>query len=1065
MKNVINYFVKYPKIVTLAILSILVFGYMGMTSMKSSFFPLERPRYIYINTVLPGASPEEIEESIVLKMEEALKSVTGVERITSESKENAALVKVELKTEYDPNDILQDVKNQVNGISSFPVDMEPAIIKVEEIITFAMNFAVTGSNNLLNLKKEAERIERELLKEDGISKIELSGFPNREIEISVNEDVLRSYQLTFEDIGNAVKRENIDLTGGTVKGEDQEYIIRARNKSKKADVIGEIVIKALPSGQIIYLHDVANVREQWEDSPAKTYIDGERSVNIRVNSTRSEDILWTAEYLRNYIAEYNEAGLPYQLKIIRDGSKTLNERIDLLTKNGITGTVLVFIILALFLNFRLSFWVALGIPISFAGMFIIANFFGMTINVLSLFGMIIVVGILVDDGVVIAENIYQHYERGKSALRASIDGILEVLPSVVSAVITTCASFSLFFFIDGRMGDFFSDIAFVVMSTLLFSLIEAGLLLPAHIAESKGLKEERPTVWDRMMEKVETVMNHVLYILRNKIYAPILMATVRTPFGIGPLGLGIIIPICFLYVTIAAFNHSVVSFSFFPMIENDNILLSLELPAGTPVHKTESLIDYMEERAKVVNEKFKEAGLAEDGVVTKIEKKIGPGTNTGMLIIGLVPGDNRSVRNTTITDSLRTAIGSIPEADKLTFGAGSPFGLPISISLRSNDLENLELAKQELRALMSDMSELVDTYDSDKKGAPEIEVVLNNKAKLLGVTLKDVTGQIRQGFFGYEIQRLQNGKDEEKVWVRYKEEDRKTFQQLENMRIRLGAKGEFPLKELVEFKLTRSPMLISHIDGQREIRINSDVKSEDVSTGEMISRLTTEVLDPLMVKYPMCSYSFEGQMKTMRKVTRSINSVGPIILVVVFIMIVLTFRSFTQSMIVMPLLIPFSLIGVVFGHWWHGHQISILSMLGIIALIGVLINDSLVFISSFNQKIKRGIPFFPAVYQTGIARFRPIMLTSVTTIAGLSPLIAETSFQAKFLVPMAISIAYGLGAATVQTLIMIPAMLVIRNWISVQLTWLWTGIKPLPEEVEPAYKEFKHEKKLIAEEL
>ena len=1065
MKSIIQYLVKYPKLVTLSILSILFFFFLCLTNLRSSFFPIERPRYIFITTILPGASPEEIEESIVLKIEENLKSVTGVERITSQSTENSAKIKVELKTQYNPDDILQEVKNAVNSISSFPSGMEPPVIWKEEIMTFAMNFAVTGSNNLLDLKFEAERIERELMAINGISKLTITGFPRREIEISLNEDVMRSYQLTFQEIGTAVKGGNIDLTGGIVKGENQEYIIRSRNKSNKAIDIEQIVIKSLPSGQIIYLKDVATVKEQWEDSPTKSYINGERSVNINVNSSRSEDILFATDTLRKYISFYNENPNPFKLKIIRDGSKTLQERIDLLTDNGITGTILVFVILALFLNFRLSFWVALGIPISFAGMFIIANFFGMTINVLSLFGMIIVVGILVDDGVVISENIFQHYERGKSPLRASIDGVLDVLPSVVSSVITTCVSFSIFFFIDGRMGDFFSDIAFVVISTLLFSLVEAGFLLPVHIAESKGLKDERLTIFDRAMEKVERVMNFVLYILRNKIYAPILRVTIRTPFGIGVLGLGIIVPICFYLISFSMLKYGIVKQSMFPFIERDNVYLVLELPAGTPTSKTEALIDFMEEKVFEVNAEFENASATGEGVITKIEKQLGPQTNVGFLNIGLVAGDQRSVRNTTITDSLRKAIGKIPEADKLTFGVSSPFGMPISISLRSNDLYNLELAKAELRATMGEMPELVDTYDSDKNGAPEIEVALNDKAKLLGVTLLEVTAQIRQGFFGLEVQRLQNGKDEEKVWVRYKKEDRRTFQQLENMRIRLGTKGEFPLKEIVSFKMTKSPLLINHIDGQREIRIYSDVKSEDVSTDDMISRLTNEVLNPLMIKYPMLSYSFEGQMKTKRKISRSIARIWPVIVGIMFIMIVITFRSFTQSLLVFPLLIPFSLIGVVFGHWIHGHQLSILSMLGIVALIGVLINDSLVFINTFNQKIKRGIPFFPAIFQTGIARFRPIMLTSVTTIAGLTPLIMETSFQAQFLIPMAISIAYGLGSATVQTLIMIPAMLVIRNWIFFYLKWLWDGKKPTHEEVEPAYKEFKHEQQLLADEL
>ncbi len=1063
MRGIINYFIKYPKIVSLAILSILLFGAVGMSNMKSSFFPPEKPLYIYVNAILPGASPEEIEESIVLKIEEELKSVTGVERITSTSEENTARINVEINTDFEADIVLQDVKNVVNSISSYPTDMEPPVIYKQEIIKFAMNFAVTGSAKLLDLKEEAERIERELLQSDGISKIDITGFPNREIQISVNEQSLRNYQITFQEIGNAIRNENLDLTGGTIKGDNQEYTIRSRNKSNDPEKISNIVLKALPNGQIIHLRDVADVKRVWEDKPDATYIDGERSVNIKVNATKNEDILTSAEFLRNYIAEYNKKSQLFKLKIIRDGSKTLRERIDLLIDNGWKGTLLVFIFLALFLNFRLSFWVALGIPISFAGMFVIANFFGITINVLSLFGMIIVVGILVDDGVVIAENIYQHYERGKSPLRASLDGILEVLPSVFSAVITTCASFSLFFFIEGTMGDFFSDISFVVISTLLFSLVEAGLLLPAHIAESKGLKEERPTLLDRAMYKVEISMNHVLYFLRNKIYAPVLAATIKTPYGIGPVGVGVIIPFCFLFLTFSACENKIVQGTFFPYMEPDAINISLELPAGTPTHKTQVLIDYMEEKAQEVNLKFPSKNG--NGVMKRIEKRIGPSTNKANLVIGFVPSDDREASNSVITDSLRQAIGKIPDADKLTYGSFSVFGKPIDISIRSNNLKTLEAAKKEVRAAMSNIPDLVDIYDSDKKGGPEIEVQLNEKAKLLGITLKEVTAQIRQGFFGFEVQRLQSGKDEEKVWVRYKEEDRKTFQQLENMRIRLLNKGEFPLKELVRFQITRSPMVISHIDGQREIRISADLRSDEVSSSEMMTKIKDEILVPLTQQYPALSYSFEGQAKTMRKVTGSVTTVGPIIMGIVFIMIVLTFRSFSQSFLVFPLLVPFSAIGVVIGHYIHGHQVSILSMLGIIALIGVLINDSLVFISTFNQKIKRGIPFFPAVFQTGVARFRPIMLTSVTTIAGLAPLIAETSFQAQFLIPMGISIAYGLGAATIQTLIMIPAFLVIRNWIWVHVTWLWEGHKPSKESVEPAYKEYVHEAALLKEEL
>jgi multidrug efflux pump subunit AcrB len=1045
MRAVIQYFIKYPITSNVLLGLTVLFGIYNMGKLRSTFFPERPSRFIAIQAVYPGASPGEVEEGIVLKIEDNLKGITGIKEISSVSSENTGSVTIEVEEGYDTDVALQDVKNAVDRISSFPSGMEPPSVFKRENISVAVTFALSGEGlDLKALKQYARQVENDLRGVKGISKIELAGFPDEEIEISVREDDLRKFMLTFEQVTLAVRKANLEITGGTIKGMEEEMLIRARSKNYFAEKLENIVVKSNESGTTIRLKDVASIEDKWADSPNRSYMNGAPSVQVIVSNTVEEDILFISDYLKQYIQEFNEKNQAVQATLIRDAAVIIRQRIDLLLNNGITGSILVLVFLSLFLNYRMAFWVALGIPISFLGMFIIANLYGITINAISLFGMIIVVGILVDDGIVIAENVYQHYERGKTSLRAAIDGTMEVLPAVVSAIVTTVLAFSIFFFLQGRIGEIVRDLAFVVIVTLLFSLIEAFLILPGHVAHSKAMARDLKQAW---LEKQTT---RFMDWMRTGLYSPLLAFSMRNR------SLALSIPVGLMMISIGAIQGGFVKTTFFPVLESDFVSVSLTMPAGTATGITNQWLSHIEEATWEVNETLK--SQREDGldVVLFVDTRLGPNTHTGSLNISLLDGETRNMRSFEITNAIRDNAGAIPGAENVTFGERGVFGKPVSLSLLGNNFEELNKAKLEVKAELNKIEALKDVVDTDQEGLREIDIRLRDKAYLLGLTLQDVLTQVRQGFFGSEVQRLQRGLDEVKVWVRYRDSNRTSMGNLEEMLIRTANGQTYPLREIASFEIKRGIIAINHLNGRREIKIEADMGDPTASVTDVIADIADNVVAPILAKYPSVSVEYGGQSKSASDTTGSAALVVPIIFLLIFAVIAITFRSFRQATIVF-MIVPFGFIGVVFGHFVHGVAISILSVYGILALVGIMVNDSLVLISAMNNNMKSGLGFYDALYQAGISRFRAIILTSVTTIAGLGPLIAETSFQAKFLIPMAISVAYGLGMATFLTLITLPVLIAAFDQIHIYLVWLWEGKKPVSEELQPAIREMKQE--------
>ena len=1059
MKKIITYFIKYPVAVNVMILAFIIFGLVGALSMKSSFFPLVDSQLIRISLVYPGASPAEMEEGVVLKIEDNLKGIVGVERVTSVSRENSASVNVEIEKGKNIDVVLSDVKNAVDRVPSFPSGMEPPVIAKVESIRPTISFTVSGENiSLQSLKQYARSIENDIRGIDGISQVALSGFPNEEIEIAVRENDLRAYNLSFAEVSTAIRSSNILITGGNIKTAEEDYLIRASNRSYYGVELQNLIVRTENSGNIIRLKDIASVKDIWSENPDRLFYNGNLAINITVSNTNNEDLISSADKIKAYISEFNQKQQNVQLNVSSDASITLNGRTKLLIENGIVGILLVLFFLALFLNLRLAIWVAFGLPVAFFGMFMFAAQFDVTINVLSLFGMIIVIGILVDDGIVIGENIYHHYyDLGKSKINAAIDGTMEVIPPIVSAILTTIIAFSTFFFVDGRIGSFFGEVSTIVILTLAVSLIEALIILPAHIAHSKALdrrKLENGEVIkskgiDGFFKKINKKADTFLGKFRDGYYVPFLKFSLKNKVFMFCMF------IASLLISVSALQGGIIKSSFFPRIASDRVQISLNMPQGTNESITDSIISSIEEKVWLVNKEYSAKQTGNVAIVENVIRRVGPGSANGTLTVNLLPGEARDFSSPEITNAIQEKVGKIYGVESLTFGSGGNFGgSPVAVSLLGNDIKELKAVKDALKQELENNPLLKDVADNDPAGIKEVSIVLKDNAYLLGLNLQAVMSQVRAGFFGVQAQRFQRGQDEIKVWVRYDKKDRSSIKDLDDMRIVSPNGTRIPFSEIATYTIERGDIAINHLEGKREIQITADLKDLTASETDILDNIKTVIMPEILSKYPTVKPIYEGQNREAKKTTDSINIIGPIILLLIYIVIAFTFRSYSQP-ILLIIMIPFSMIGVIWGHYFHNFPIGILSFLGIIALIGIMVNDGLVLIGKFNSFLKEGLKYDEALIKAGQSRFRAIFLTSLTTVAGLAPLIFEKSRQAQFLIPMAISIAYGIAIATILTLVMLPMMLSVSNAIKVKIKWLITGNEITKEEVERAIIESK----------
>jgi multidrug efflux pump subunit AcrB len=1058
MQSLLRFFIRYPIWGNAIIVVLALFGYFSLGQMRSSFFPEIPRRQVIVQVAYPGASPEEIEEGVILKIEDKIRGVQGVDRFTSTSLENIGTITVEVLETYDSELVLEDVKNAVNSINSFPTGIENPVIFNVRTVDLAMDFVVTGEVDLRTLKQEARKIEDDLRLVDLISQVELSGFPAEEIVVALREKDLRAYNLNFQEVADAMRRANLDVTGGSIRTEQEEFLIRARSKAYYVPGLEDIVIKTTPDGQQIRLRQVANVTDTWAETPKRGYLNSKPAVRVRVSYTLDEDILKVTDYLRGFIEDYNQQHTETKIQILNDLSVNLRQRIDLLSRNGLIGAILVVLTLGLLLNVRLAFWVALGIPVSFLGMFVIINLMGITINVISLFGMIIVVGILVDDGIVVAESIFQEYEKGKSPYRAAMDGTMAVIGSVFAAIITTVAAFSSFFLLAGTLGEFLRDMAWVVIISLLVSLAEVIAVLPSHLAHSKALSP------NNQEGRFRKFMDGLFDWVRDKLYSPTLRFSLNNPVFIIALAVAITM------VTKAAKDASIIGGADFPYIDRDNIQIGLEMPAGTREEITLAALRRIEAAVAQADAEFTAQRTDGNRMVQLIYTELGTagGFSSSTAFIGnghlgnvdvkLLDGETRMLQSYVFANRVREILGGIPGAERLTFEQRTFFGKPVGLVLVSNNVKELEAARDEIKSRLKALAGLRDVVDNGSIGLRELHLELTDKARLLGLQEADILTQVRQAFFGLEVQRLQRGLDEVKIWVRYDEIDRSSTAQLDEMRIRLPGGVEYPLAELASYQVKRGPTSIKHLNGRREITIEADLSDPEGNSAPILSEVNDVIVPEVLARYPSIRLEYGGQQRQGRKFEESLPYAMGVSIGLMVLFIILGLRSFWQGLIVF-LLVPFSLVGVAWGHYLNDMPINRLSLYGIIALAGIVVNDALVYMETFNANMRSGMKFREALFDAGYRRFRPILLTTITTVLGMAPLILEKSLQAQFLIPMAISVSYGLVYVTFIMLVLLPAMLIALNQFKRWLAGVWAWVNhlppPAPEDVEHAAQESK----------
>lgn len=1044
MKKLVSIFVKYRFYANLILILLILAGGASFLNMKKSFFPERSSRDITVTIAYPGASPKEMEESMTARIEQAVRGIVGIKEINSTSSENYSSVRITTTGEYDLDETLTEVKNAVDAISSFPRDAEkPVVFKIRST-TPAMRLGLSGDVDLLTLKKYASMIEDDFLASGVMSQVNISGYPQLEISVEVTEENLLRYGLTFDEISQAIANNNRDISAGMIKSTKEEVLIRSRKRSVDPNSIGDIILRARDDGGQLRIRDVATVKQKFEDVANSTLLNGKQAVNITVSKLPEEDLSEISVFINKYATEFNTKYPGVHLKITFDYLKLLKSRLNLLYNNGSLGLILVVISLGLFLSFRLSLWVAWGIPASFLGMALLANFYGITINMISLFGMILVIGILVDDGIVIGENIYSHFEGGKSPKRAAIDGTIEVMPAVITSVTTTIVAFTPLLLLEGRM-EFLYEMAFVVIFSLGFSLLEAFFVLPSHIGNPHVLR--RKNGGDKA--KIRGKLDEWIDIMRNRWYGNLLKKIIHWRYVM------LAVPLGLLLITIGLFRGGLINYTFFPTIPFDDFNVNIAFSPGSGEAQTYEYLHRFDNVVWEVNDELQKEYPNEDPFIEYTFITLGTGfdgqergSHTGSVSVRLKDLEGSEVSAYRIADMVRQKIGKVPQADKFTIGGRNRWGSPVSISLLGRNLEEMKQAKAFLMDGMKEIPALYNINSNDAVGKREVRLNLNPRAYFLGLDHDSITRQVRQGFFGGQAQRLQSGKDEIRVWVRYPKTGRISLGQLETMRIKTQA-GEFPLQELAAYDIERGPVNINRYNMSREVRVEADLVDPYEPVPPILDQIRQTIIPDMQAKYPGVRVAYQGQQKDTNEATGEMIRYFGIAFLVIVVILMVHFKSYSQALIVL-MMIPLGWLGAAWGHMVEGIPISILSSWGMVALSGVIINDAVVFLSKFNSNVKEGMKVADAVWNAGVSRFRAILLTTITTVAGLYPIVLEGSRQAEFLKPMAIALAYGVLIGTAFLLLFFPALIMTVNDLKVWASWLWSGKKPEAEAVEIA---------------
>ncbi|KZN44848.1 efflux RND transporter permease subunit [Pseudoalteromonas luteoviolacea] len=1019
----IAWFTRNSVAANLLMISILFGGLFALsTKIPLEVFPSFETDRISISMTLRGATPEDVEQGVSIRIEEAVQDLEGIEKISSRSAEGSANVTIEVENGYDPREMLADVKSRVDAINTFPADAEKPVISLTERKRDVITVTVAGSYSEKETREFAEQVRDDLLRISGVTQVDLDGVRDYEVAIEVSQDKLRQYQLTINQIADLIGKSSADISAGNLKSSGGDILLRSKGQAYRKDEFANIAIKTNADGSVIYLSDVADIIDGFEETPVRTRFNGKQAAFIEVYRIGQQSAIEVADKVKNYI-EKRQDSLPYgyELSYWDDDSVIVKKRIATLTSNALQGGILVLALLTLFLRPAIAFWVFIGIPVSFMGAFIALPLFGMSLNIMSLFGFILVLGIVVDDAIVTGENIYTHLNSSESGEIAAIKGTQEVAIPVTFGILTTVAAFLPLAFIDGVRGAIFAQIPAVVIPVLLMSLIESKFVLPAHLKNLKLRKDKvKVNKFNQFQQNFADGFERAIL----KYYQPALKVAVSNKAVTLSAFLGVFM------IIVALITSGWTKFIFFPRIPSETVRANLTLPTGTPFEVTAKYIDLMSDKAQLLKEKYTDPDTGESVITHILATTGGRGgaSNSGRVRFEITPPESRSasVDSRQLVKEWRTLIGVVPGAESLTFRAEiGRSSDPIDVQMTGTSLEVLKEAAEKVKEQLATFPTVFDITDSLSDGKEELQIELTEQGKALGLTRIDVSRQIRSAFFGAQVQRIQRGRDDVRVMVRLPLKERSNLATLNTLLIDTPNSASVPLSHLATLTPGQSPSNIYRIDRYRTVNITADIEKQNTNMTVLQEELKI-FLDQLVLQYPGVTHSLEGEAKEQRE---SFGSLGWALLFVFFIiyaLLAIPFKSYIQPLIVMSV-IPFGLIGSVVGHWIMSMELTIMSLLGMLALIGVVVNDSLVLVDYINKQRSRGKEVMEAVLTAGAARFRPVMLTSITTFFGLMPLLFEQETQAQFLIPMAVSLGFGIVFATFITLILVPVNYLISD--------------------------------------
>lgn len=1035
MFTAIRWFANNSVASNLLMTMLLVGGTLSALTTNQEEFPMFDIPVVRIGVPYLGAAPVEVEKSVCIRIEEAIEGVEGIDRTGGSAVEGYCSVVAEIAQGVDQTVIVGEIKSRIDSINSFPVETEKPIVSKLARARLAIQIALSGDADERTIKELARDLRDDLARVRGISMASVAYTRPYEISIEVSERTLQEYNLTLDKVANAIRASSFDMPGGTIRSNAGEILIRTTGQAYVSEEFADVVVLTRPDGTRLLLDEIAEIKDTFEEGFLMAEFDGSRAAMINVSQVETEDLIQIVDATKETVAAFQQT-LPPGIKttIWINGGDDLDERMSVLTKSAGGGLLLVLVILALFLEFKLAMWVAIGIPVALMGAIAVLPATDINISTLTVMGFILVLGIVVDDAIVVGERVYGHEQMGKARKQAAIDGTWEVSTPVIFGVLTTIAAFLPLVLVQGQMADFFAPIGWIVIFALFFSIIESQLILPSHL-----INRGKPSVGNRFVEAFKSLQKRLgsgLESLAYDTYRPFMDRVIIWRYATGAVCLGL------LFVALSLILSGRVVFGFFPAVEGDRVYAALEMPEGVPASVTLEAARKIEVASQIVNEEMsEELGLSEPmirhtlvSVGTKSERS-GPGSpfsgwasNISEVVIDLAPISERgNISAKTVANRWREAVGSIPDAVKLTFDADKfGTGSPVEYQLRGDDVDELRRAAEEIKGELSKFEGVFDISDSWRTGKQEIQLDLLPEARNLGLTLSDLATQVRAAFYGSEAQRVARGKDDVRVMVRFPELERKSISNLEDMYIRTPDGSQVPFYSVANFSIARGYSAINRRDGQRNVFVAADIDRSKVAPEEVSAALRSEVIPAFKQRYPNIDIQLGGEQEERAEALGGLALGSLLSLILIYSLLAIPLRSYVQPLVIMSV-IPFGAVGAIAGHFALDQQLVFFSALGLTALSGVVVNASLVLVDYANRQQLEGHSAVEAILRAATLRFRPIVLTSVTTFVGLIPLMSTSTPATAPFLPMAISLAWGVLFATVITLILVPCLYIITE--------------------------------------